>query len=142
MTRGTIQRTQTFSLFLSFTHTHTHTYIYTCRGYLVMTEEGKARLKEANIEGAYLGPDGRVHIPGKKVTLYSEPSPPLEELQQQVTILPLPITHTHTHTFYPIPPLAIMRSLIHAYLHTHTHTHTLHFAFAPSTVFVAGLWSH
>lgn len=68
-----------------------------------MTEEGKARLKEASIEGAYLGPDGRVHIPGKKVTLYSEPSPPLEELEQQVTIL-FPSTHTksytciHTHT--------------------------------------------
>ena len=55
-----------------------------------MTEEGKARLKEGCIEGAYLGPDGRVHIPGKRVTLYSEPSPPLEELQQQV----IP-THTH-----------------------------------------------
>ena len=26
--------------------------------------------------GAYLGDDGRVHIPGKKVTLYSDPSPP------------------------------------------------------------------
>ena len=81
-----------------------------------MTEEGKARLKEANIEGAYLGPDGRVHIPGKKVTLYSEPSPPLEELQQQVIILPPsspppptpPPTHTHTWLL--------------AYRYTHSHT--------------------
>ena len=46
------------------------------RGYLVMTEEGRERLKEGGMEGAYLGDDGRVHIPGKKVTLYSEPSPP------------------------------------------------------------------
>lgn len=58
-----------------------------CRGYLAMTEEGKARLKEGKIEGAYLGPDGRVHIPGKKVTLYSEPSPSLDELQQ-VKVVP------------------------------------------------------
>ena len=28
------------------------------------------------MEGAYLGEDGRVHIPGKRVTLYSDPSPP------------------------------------------------------------------
>ena len=28
------------------------------------------------MEGAYLGKDGRVHIPGKRVTLYSPPSPP------------------------------------------------------------------
>lgn len=41
-----------------------------------MTEEGRERLKEGGMEGAYLGDDGRVHIPGKKVTLYSEPSPP------------------------------------------------------------------
>ena len=41
-----------------------------------MTEEGRERLKEGGMEGAYLGEDGRVHIPGKKVTLYSEPSPP------------------------------------------------------------------
>lgn len=33
-------------------------------------------LQEGNMAGAYLGDDGRVHIPGKKVTLYSEPSPP------------------------------------------------------------------
>ena len=77
-----------------------------------MTEEGKTRLKEANIEGAYLGPDGRVHIPGKKVTLYSEPSPPLEELQQQVTIPPPPPpTHTHTQLL--------------AYRYTHSRTHAL-----------------
>ena len=41
-----------------------------------MTEEGRERLKEGGMEGAYLGDDGRVHIPGKRVTLYSEPSPP------------------------------------------------------------------
>ena len=52
------------------------------RGYLALTEEGKTRLKEAGIEGAYLGPDGRVHIPGKRVTLYSDPSPTLEELEK------------------------------------------------------------
>ncbi len=45
-----------------------------------MTEEGKARLKEGGLEGAYVGPDGRVHVPGKKVTRYSEPSPPREEV--------------------------------------------------------------
>ena len=47
-----------------------------------MTEEGKARLREGGMEGAYLGPDGRVHIPGKRVTLYSEPSPTKEEMEQ------------------------------------------------------------
>ena len=55
-----------------------------------MTEEGKARLKEARIEGAYLGPDGKVHIPGKRVTLYSDPSPSLEELEQQKVSLCMP----------------------------------------------------
>lgn len=58
------------------------------RGYLVTTEEGKERLREGGMEGAYLGEDGRVHIPGKKVTLYSEPSPPkpehLDKLEKQV----------------------------------------------------------
>ena len=78
-----------------YTNTHTHTR----RGYLVMTEEGKARLKEASIEGAYLGPDGRVHIPGKKVTLYSEPSPPLEKLEQQVMHYSLPLPNAHTHSY-------------------------------------------
>lgn len=48
------------------------------RGYL-LTEKGEQRLKEGNMAGAYLGDDGRVHIPGKKVTLYSEPSPPKDE---------------------------------------------------------------
>lgn len=47
-----------------------------------MTEEGKARLQEGGMEGAYLGPDGHVHIPGKKVTLYSEPSPTKEQMEQ------------------------------------------------------------
>lgn len=51
------------------------------RGYLAVTEEGKARMKEGGIEGAYCGPDGRVHIPGKRVTLYSDPSPSREELK-------------------------------------------------------------
>ena len=46
------------------------------RGYLVLTEVGRARMKEGGMEGAYLGEDGRVHIPGKRVTLYSDPSPP------------------------------------------------------------------
>ena len=49
-----------------------------------MTEEGKARLKEGGMEGAYLGEDGHVHIPGKKVTLYSEPSPPQPNAEKQV----------------------------------------------------------
>lgn len=31
------------------------------------------------MEGAYLGADDHVHIPGKKVTLYSDPSPPQED---------------------------------------------------------------
>lgn len=52
------------------------------RGYLAVTKEGRERLKEGGIEGAYLGPDGRVHVPGKKVTLYSEPSPTKEEMEQ------------------------------------------------------------
>ena len=52
------------------------------RGYLAVTEAGKERLKEGGIEGAYLGPDGFVHIPGKKVTLYSEVSPTKEEMEQ------------------------------------------------------------
>ena len=65
-----------------------------------MTEEGKARLKEGNIEGAYLGPDGRVHIPGKKVTLYSEPSPSLEELQQV----------KKSHLFFPSLPFTVFLS--------------------------------
>ena len=56
------------------------------RGYLAVTEQGRQRLKEGGMEGAYLGPDGRVHIPGKKVTLYSEPSPPLEELQKVMSV--------------------------------------------------------
>ena len=49
-----------------------------CRGYL-LSSEGKERLKEAGMGGAYLGEDGRVHVPGRKVTLYSKPSPPQEE---------------------------------------------------------------
>ena len=57
------------------------------RGYLALTEEGKTRLKEGGIEGAYLGPDGRVHIPGKRVTLYCDPSPTLEELQKSQEVL-------------------------------------------------------
>ena len=57
------------------------------RGYLALTEEGKARMKEAGIEDAYLGSDGRVHIPGKRVTLYSEPSPTLEELRKSQKVL-------------------------------------------------------
>ncbi len=52
------------------------------RGYLAMTEEGKARLKEGGLEGAYLGQDGHVHIPGRKVTRYSEPSPTKEEYEK------------------------------------------------------------
>ncbi len=47
-----------------------------------MTAKGKERLKEGGMEGAYLGPDGAVHIPGKKVTLYSEESPTYEEMKQ------------------------------------------------------------
>jgi len=62
-------------------------FFWTCRGYLVKTEAGKARLEEAGIKGAYLGPDGRVHIPGKRVTLYSDPSPTLEELQKVCTAI-------------------------------------------------------
>jgi len=53
-----------------------------CRGYLAVTEEGKERLKEGGMEGAYLGPDGYVHIPGKRVTLYSQPSPTKEEMEK------------------------------------------------------------
>ena len=57
-------------------------YMLLCRGYLAVTEEGKERLKEGGIEGAYLGPDGYVHIPGKRVTLYSEPSLTKEEMEK------------------------------------------------------------
>ena len=56
----------------------------------MMTDEGRARLNEGGMEGAYLGEDGEVHIPGKRVTLYSEPSPPQPSNDQQV--LPL-VTH-------------------------------------------------
>ena len=49
------------------------------RGYL-LTEAGKKRLEEGGMAGAYLGPDGHVHIPGKKLTQYSKPSPPQYEL--------------------------------------------------------------
>ena len=45
-----------------------------------MTEEGRERLREGGMEGAYLGEDGRVHIPGKRVTLYSDPSPPKPDI--------------------------------------------------------------
>ncbi len=31
------------------------------------------------MKGAYLGKDNRIHIPGKRVTLYSSPSPSKEE---------------------------------------------------------------
>ena len=48
------------------------------RGYL-LTEAGKQRLKEGGMDGAYLGNDGHVHIPGKKLTRYSKPSPPQDE---------------------------------------------------------------
>lgn len=48
------------------------------RGYL-LTEAGKERLKEGGMAGAYLGNDGHVHIPGKRLTLYSKPSPPQDE---------------------------------------------------------------
>ncbi len=57
------------------------TYCSNYRGYLAVTEEGKARLIEGGMEGAYLGPDGFVHIPGKRVTLYSQPSPTKEEME-------------------------------------------------------------
>ncbi len=52
------------------------------RGYLAVTPEGRERLKEGGMEGAYLGPDSAVHIPGKKVTLYSEASPTYEEMKE------------------------------------------------------------
>ncbi len=52
--------------------------VFPYRGYLAVTEEGVARLREGGLEGAYVGPDGRVHIPGKRVTHYSDPSPPKE----------------------------------------------------------------
>ena len=57
-----------------------------CRGYLAVTEEGKQRLVEGGMEGAYLGPDNQVHIPGKRVTLYSDPSPTKEELEQVIPV--------------------------------------------------------
>lgn len=49
-----------------------------------MTEAGRERLKEGGMEGAYLGDDGRVHIPGKRVTLYSKPSPPRPDKQVSI----------------------------------------------------------
>ena len=74
-----------------------------------MTGEGKARLEEGKIEGAYLGPDGRVHIPGKRVTLYSEPSPPLDELQQ-VTPYPQCVHADSLLLFIIFTPIIIIRS--------------------------------
>ena len=60
-----------------------------------MTEEGRARLKEGGMEGAYLGRDGEVHIPGKKVTLYSQPSPPQPDADKQVRVVTLGLTYNH-----------------------------------------------
>ena len=53
--------------------------MYTMGGYLAMTEEGKARVREGwkvHVH-SYLGYNGSgaVHIPGKRVTLYSNISP-------------------------------------------------------------------
>ena len=59
----------------------------------MMTEEGRTRLKEGGMEGAYLGKDGEVHIPGKKVTLYSEPSPPQPDTDKQVSVVTLGLTY-------------------------------------------------
>lgn len=56
------------------------------RGYL-LTEVGQERLKEGGMEGAYLGEDGRVHVPGKRTTLYSKPAPPQHK-----------VCHTQTYT--------------------------------------------
>ena len=44
------------------------------RGYL-LTKAGQDRLKEGGMEGAYLGEDGLIHVPGKRTTLYSKPAP-------------------------------------------------------------------
>lgn len=65
-------------------HTHTHSISlslqYMCMHFVLQFLQNlvifSVLLQEGNMAGAYLGDDGRVHIPGKKVTLYSEPSPP------------------------------------------------------------------
>lgn len=64
-----------------------------------MTREGKERLAEGGMEGAYLGTDGAVHIPGKRVTLYSEVSPTYEEMKQ-VYILRRILTQFQSHKLY------------------------------------------
>lgn len=70
-----------------------------------MTEEGKARLKEGGMEGAYLGPDGYVHIPGKRVTLYSEPSPTKEEMEQVWMFCVQLIYQSHTSRKGSVAPI-------------------------------------
>ena len=54
------------------------------RGYL-LTEEGQKRLAEGGMKGAYLHPDGRVAIPGKKTTWYTEPAPSKAEAYKDVS---------------------------------------------------------
>lgn len=83
-----------------------------------MTEEGKARLKEGNIEGAYRGPDGRVHIPGKRVTLYSEPSPPLDELQQVTPCSQCTCRGSPLFFFTPIIITSFTENKLGGFMHT------------------------
>jgi large subunit ribosomal protein L15 len=55
------------------------------RGYL-LTEAGQKRLAEGGMEGAYLHPDGRVAIPGKKTTLYTGIAPTKAEAYKEVPV--------------------------------------------------------
>ena len=55
------------------------------RGYL-LTEAGQKRLAEGGMEGAYLHPDGRVAIPGKKTTLYTGIAPTKAEAYKEVSV--------------------------------------------------------
>ena len=65
----------------------------------MMTDEGRARLNEGGMVGAYLGEDGEVHIPGKRVTLYSDPSPPQPSNDQQVSPLVPHVRITELHSY-------------------------------------------
>ena len=81
-----------------------------------MTDEGRARLNEGGMEGAYFGEDGEVHIPGKRVTLYSDPSPPQPSNQQVSPIVPR-VRITELHSYFTLCRLGLGQILLHVSLY-------------------------